>query len=411
MHPLTSPSAVVLLRRAEHVLFAGLLVFGAAQSVTARTRPLAACLVAAAVAAWYGYGAALSRRGRAERADGADSANRAGRAGSGAGDAWLLVLAVGWVALAWLSVSFVWLVFPVLLLAWQLLPTRYAVPSVVGLTAAAIAAFAMHEGGFTAAGVLGPSIGAAVAVVISVVYQQLRDENERRANLLMSLAAAQEQLSAIQRQAGTLAERERLAGEIHDTIAQSLASIVLLLRSVTAQAAPLPGAARKQLDTAAGAARTALEDTRRLVRALHPADLAGQSLTDALRRLADDTTQVGITTDLAVDGEPYELPAPIAVALLRTAQGAVGNIVAHAHATRARLTLTYQPGQLRLDIVDNGRGFDPDQPLRDPKTGTGIGLAAMRHRLAAVAGTLTIESTPGGGTAIGASIPVEASRD
>lgn len=392
MTELVSPSAaVVLLRRAEHVLFAGLLVLGVAQSVTTRAHPLAAGCVAAGMLAWYGYGVVLAR----------------GRAGRRAGVLWLLVLCAGWAALVALSAGFVWLLFAIFLLLLQLLPSRWAIPAVAVLAVSGVVAVAAHQGGFAVGGVIGPLIGAAVAVVISVVYRQLREESERRARLLAELTAAQERLAAAERYAGTVAERERLAHEIHDTLAQSLSSIVLLLRSVAGQSARLPEQARRQLEVAAGAAREALADTRRLVRTLEPSGLAGQPLTTALRRLADDTAPVGIDIGFEVDGDPYELPTTVAVALLRTAQGALGNVVAHSMAAHARVTLTFQPGLVSLDVADDGRGFDPGAPPGETTAGTGIGLAAMRARLAAVGGTLTVESTPGTGTALSASIPVE----
>jgi signal transduction histidine kinase len=387
-----SSAAVVLIRRAGHVLFVGLLVVGVAESAANDAHPLAGGCVAAGVLAWYGYGAVLlHRRPGARRA----------------GVLWVVLLCVGWAALVVLSADFVWLLFAIFLLLLQLLPLRWAIPVVAGLAVIGALAVAVHQGRFTAAVLIGPLIGAAVTVVISVVYGQLRDESERRARVVAELTAAQERLAAAERYAGTVAERERLAHEIHDTLAQSLSSIVMLLRSVGEQGTVLPEGARRQLDVAASAARGALEDARRLVRALEPAGLAGQSLATALRRLVEDTAPVGIDVGFEVDGEPYELPTTLAVVLLRTAQGALGNVVAHSMATRARVTLTFQPGRVSLDVADDGRGFDIDAPRAETTAGTGIGLAAMRKRLAAVGGTLTVESTPGGGTAISASICME----
>lgn len=264
---------------------------------------------------------------------------------------------------------------------------------------------AAHQGGWTVSGVIGPLIGAAVAVVISVVYRQLREESEQRARVVFEPTAAR--LAAAERYAGTVAERERLAHEIHDTLAQALSSIVMLLRSVRDQSAELPSKAQQQLDVAAGAARDALEDTRRLVRTLEPSGLAGQPLSSALRRLVEDTASVGIDIGFEVDGQPYELPTPVAVAILRTAQGALGNVVAHSMAEHAQVTLTFQPGLVSLDVADDGRGFDPQAPAAETAAGTGIGLAVMRSRLSALGGRLTVEAAPGHGTAVSASIPVE----
>lgn len=388
-------AAIVLMRQAEHVLFVGLLILGAAQSIVDGSHPLATGCVAAGELIWYGYGAFLSRR----------------QAGRLRGTFWLLVLSAGWVILVALSADFVWLVFAIFLLLLQILPLRWSIPAVLTLSVGSIAAVALHQRRLAVGGVVGPLIGAAVAIVISVVYQQLREESERRARLVFELTAAQERLASTERYAGTLTERERLAHEIHDTLAQSLSSIVMLLRSVRDHAEHLPANARHQLDVAAGAAHGALEDTRRLVRTLEPAGLAGQSLTTALRHLVDDTRTVGIDVGFDPDGEPYDLPTTVAVALLRTAQGALGNVIAHSRAQHARVTLTFQPGLVSLDVVDDGCGFDPAATPVESAQGTGIGLAAMRKRLATVAGTLTVESKPGSGTAISAAIPTEHADD
>ncbi|GAA4216395.1 sensor histidine kinase [Actinocatenispora rupis] len=374
--------SLVLLRRAEHVLFGALLVVGAV-----RTGGAAAVASAAALAGWYVLGIALARRGR----------------GRTVGIVWLAVLAAGWAGLAVLSVDFVWLAFPLFLLAMQVLPAPLGVPAVVLLTAGAVTTIALHRGRFDPAAVLGPVVGAAVAVVITLVYRDLRRESARRADLLAELTEAQDRLARSERYAGTLAERERLAREIHDTVAQGLSGIVLVLR--TARDAD-PDTARGAIDTATDAARTALADTRRLVRALTPAELAGRSLPEALRRVVAAAPYATLT----VDGEPAELPTPVEVALLRAAQEALHNVRAHAGAERAVVTLTYLPEVVRLDVVDDGRGFDPAVPPAASTTGTGLGLAAMRDRLAEVDGTLVVESAPGHGTALGVTVPLGSTR-
>lgn len=379
------PVALVLLRRAEHALFAALLVIGAVRAVLTGHHAVVAVGGAAAVAAWYLLGIVLARR-RAPRA---------------AALGWLLVLTAGCAALVVGSVDFVWLAFPLFLLYTQLLPLRAALPSVAVLTVGVIAALGVDRGVIDAAAVIGPIVGAAVAVVITVVYRDLRREAEARARLVDELTAAQERLAATQRRAGTLAERERVARDIHDTVTQSLSSIVLVLRSAREGYADAPPAARAQLQTALDAARAALEDTRRLIRALTPAELVGRSLPEALRRLVAHRADLDV--QLVVDGDPYPLPTPVAVALLRAAQEGIANVSAHAGAGRVGLTLTFQPHAVSVDVVDDGKGFDPQRP-GGPTTGTGMGLDVMRSRLAEVGGTLVVESAPGLGTALGATV-------
>ncbi|HEY7815479.1 MAG TPA: sensor histidine kinase, partial [Nakamurella sp.] len=356
------PAALTLLRRAEHVLFVGLLLIGAGRCVTDRDHAVAAVIGALSLLGWYVLGLLLARRA----------------AGPAVGLAWLLILTGGWCALIVLSANFVWLVFPLLLLYLQLTPLRFAVPAVVVLTAATITALGVHRGQLDVAALIGPVLGAGVATVITLVYQGLRRESESRARLVIELTAAQQRLAATERRAGTLVERDRLARELHDTVAQSLASIVLLLRSAGSSYTEAPEPARRQLDTALDAARSALNDTRRMVRALAPAELVDRPLDKALQRILDTSSHLGLRTFFVVDGEPAPLPTSTAVALLRVAQGAVANVTAHAAATRVGVTLTFQPDAVSLDIVDDGRGFDPDDATPSATAGTGFGLRTMR---------------------------------
>lgn len=388
------PVAFALLRQAEHVLFVGLLALGVAQSIADNARPWGAAVVGVVVLVWYVGGMWVARQ------------PTSGLSGGRAPVLWLAGLTVGWVALVAISANFVWLVFAIFLLYLQTIALPGSIPIVLFLTGAAITAVATGPDGLSVGVVVGPLTGAAVAIVITMVYRDLRDEVHRRERLMAELTAAQQRLAAAERHAGVLAERERLAHDIHDTVAQGLSSIVLLLRSISDDPDTLSPHSRGQVDAATAAAKTALEDTRRVVRALAPAGLAGQPLATALQRLLTDAWPVGIDTDLEVDGEPYELPTRTAVALLR-AQGALGNVIAHSGAVHARVTLTYQPTRVSLDVADDGNGFDPNEPTTETANGTGIGLIAIRTRLAEVGGTLTIESKPAAGTAISATIPTE----
>ena len=391
--------AFALLRRGEHVLFVGLLGLGVGQAAAAGHHTVATTALGVALLAWYLFGAVLARRS----VPGHDSLRDRRRTAVW----WLAGLVVGWLALVVLAADFVWLVFAVFLLLLQALPLRWSVPLVLALAVAAVAAVALHQGRLRLAVVVGPLTGAAVAIVVTVVYRDLRAESERRAALVADLTDAQQRVAAAERYAGTLAERERLAHELHDTVAQGLSSIVLLLRAVHQEADGLPPPARRQLTAAAAAAGSALEDTRRVVRALAPGQLAGRSRVDALDRMVSEASPVGVDLRFEVDGEPYELQTAVAVALLRTAQGGLGNVIAHSGADHARITLSYQPDQVRLDVGDDGHGFVPGAPVSGSASGTGIGLAAMRARLSEVGGVLTVESAPGQGTAVSATIPTD----
>lgn len=371
--------ALVLLRRSEHVLFAVLLVVGCVRGLSDGAVPPVVLLASAVVfAAWYVAGAVGAGHG----------------AGRGFALVWLAVLASGWVALAELSPGFVWLAFVLFLLAMQMLPPWGGPVAVACLTAAAIALSVRHEGAWNLPVVLGPSIGALVAVFVVIVYRDLNTQVEERTRLL-------EELSTAERAAGVLAERQRLADEIHDTVTQSLSSVVLLMRSSRRFWGRVPEEARSLLETAESAARSALEDSRRLLRDLEPG--GSGPLTTALSRSVEEARALGVEADLTVAGEIGRLPTAVEVALLRACQEALSNVRAHAGATSVAVTLSRKSDSVVLNIADDGRGFDPDDPVSDT-TGTGRGLEAMRRRLAEVGGRLEIDSSDAG-SSLTASVP------
>ncbi|MFD0568927.1 sensor histidine kinase [Kitasatospora gansuensis] len=198
---------------------------------------------------------------------------------------------------------------------------------------------------------------------------------------------------------GRLAERQRLAREIHDTLAQGLSSIVLLARSAESALPADPGAARERIAEVGRTASANLAEARRFVQALTPPALDGVTLTEALRRLAD-----GQGVAFHLDGEPYPLPVEAEVALLRLTQEALANAARHAEAQAVAVTLTYLDDEVTLDVFDDGVGFDP---LALPSgAGRRFGLHGMRERIAALGGRLTVESAPGEGTVVAVSLPL-----
>lgn len=143
-----------------------------------------------------------------------------------------------------------------------------------------------------------------------------------------------------------------------------------------------------------------------MIAALQPAPLSENSLRGALERMADSFGAAG-EIDIVVDmgGEQRALSMGTEATLLRIAQGAVGNVVKHSGASRCRVTVTYEADEVRLDVVDNGRGFDPEA-ISHERAGLGhIGLSAMEGRANERGGTLVIESSPGGPTAVSVAIP------
>jgi signal transduction histidine kinase len=277
-------------------------------------------------------------------------------------------------------------------------------------------------------------------LVVSFFYlgQKAEDQSTQRQKMLVELAEANlrleetmaentglhAQLLSQAREAGVLEERQRMAREIHDTLAQGITGIITQLEAVRQSG---PGAAReRRIDTAAQLARDSLSEARRSVQALRPEALAANPrLPDALAEVAGRWSAVnGVTAAITTTGDPVGLHAEIEVTLLRVAQEALANVAKHASATRVGITLSYMADVVTLDVRDDGAGFwpaDPERPgaVRDaglagvaaarPGDGDGrnggFGLTAMRQRVQRVAGTLAIESEPGTGTAVSATVP------
>ncbi|MEU0932287.1 sensor histidine kinase [Embleya sp. NPDC005971] len=331
---------------------------------------------------------------------------------------WLGCLTLAWGGFYALTAEGIWFAFPLFFLVPHLLPVRLAVPAVAGLTVLAIVGYGMHRGEFAVGMVLGPVLGAAVAVATVLGYQALQRESEERRRLVEDVVAARASLAAAERHAGVLAERERLAREIHDTLAQGFSSIQLLLRAAERALPADPLAADRHVRLARITATDNLAEARRFVRALAPPELDGSSLPAALERLCARTAaEAELDVRFHNTGDAVGLPTAVEVALLRIAQSALGNTVRHAGASRVEVTLSHMDASVTLDVVDDGRGFDPAGRLGGPgrggeggSGGTGFGLAAMRTRAAELGGVLTVESGVGQGAAIAVtfSVPVVA---
>jgi signal transduction histidine kinase len=211
------------------------------------------------------------------------------------------------------------------------------------------------------------------------------------------------------RATGVLAERQRLAHEIHDTLAQGFTSIVTQLEAADQVLATAPHVAREHLDRARRTARDSLGEARRTVEALRPQPLERAALPEALRDVVDrwraghgEPIEVSVT----VDGQPSVAPPDADAALLRVAQEALTNVARHAGATRVDLTLSYLEDLVLLDIADDGVGFTTDGMARDSVEAGGYGLLAMRERMLGVGGELVVESAPGDGTTVAARVPL-----
>ncbi|WP_405698011.1 sensor histidine kinase [Streptomyces sp. NBC_01185] len=329
---------------------------------------------------------------------------------------WLGVLVVVWMVLVVLAPSFAWCAVPLFYTGLRILPPRAALALVALLTLFVVAAQLRLASGFDPNLVLAPPAVAAVATAVFVHMQRQavrqRDLAGRQRELIDDLLRTRRELAATERREGTLAERQRLSMEIHDTLAQGLSSQQMLLQAADRSWDTHPATARRHVLTATGIAERNLAEARRFVHDLAPADLAeGGGLEAALDALAArETAQArgGLTVRCHVEGAPAApLPDRVQSALLRIAQGALANVTEHAGATVAALTLTHLDDRVVLDIADNGRGFGPDRPAPRPPEGVrGHGLPAMRARLQQLGGTLTVESAPGEGTVLSAAVPL-----
>ncbi|HEU4423656.1 MAG TPA: sensor histidine kinase [Pilimelia sp.] len=288
---------------------------------------------------------------------------------------------------------------------WVMLPPRRAVAAtvaVVGAVAAVAVARQPLNGSTLGAALLLGAVSLVVALVLGLWIARIIRQSGRRAELLAELAATRVELAAVSRTAGVLAERERLAHEIHDTLAQGFTSVLLLLEAAGTALGSDPAAARRHLDRARDTARENLAEARALVAALTPPDLTRTSLPEALRRIVERAdADAGLRAAFVVNGTPRGLPVDHEVALVRAAQEALTNVRKHAGASRVDVSLAYGSAGVSLVVHDDGCGFDPAAPPRDG----GYGLAGMRARADRVGGTISVVASPGTGATVRIDLP------
>ena len=254
-------------------------------------------------------------------------------------------------------------------------------------------------------------VSAIAGMLLAVWIYRIIGQSTERKQLIEQLTATRQDLAAAERQAGVLEERERLAREIHDTLAQGFTSIVLQLQAAEAAWAAGSPDARPHLEQARRTASENLAEARRLVWALQPEPLGEASLAEALVRLTDRLAEEhGVEATTRITGRRRPLPTPTEVALLRVTQEALANVRRHARAGRVTVTLSYMEDVAVLDVQDDGVGFDPRSAGRAgaaaPEEG-GFGLAAMRQRVDRLGGSLVVESAPGAGTTLVVELPVD----
>jgi two-component system NarL family sensor kinase len=260
--------------------------------------------------------------------------------------------------------------------------------------------------------------------VLNVASEDWRELEAEELQLLhiigdqIGLAIQRARLSAEHTQAAarlaTIEERNRLAREIHDTLAQGLTAITLQLETADALVTYHPERAQEALRRALNLARENLEEARRSVIDLRAASLQNRTLPEALAALTRETAQEGIEIDYRY--EPVnDFPAlspRLEAGMYRIAQEALANVYKHAQAQHISVTLTIEDSDLCLYVQDDGHGFIPDEVIRTTSSSAGpqeghFGLTGMSERVKLLGGNLCISSDPGAGTCIAACIPLE----
>jgi signal transduction histidine kinase len=381
---------------ASHALFYGTLVIAATMGlVEPWPGPLRASLGAgllAGLAAWYSYW--IVRRGQ----DVVSSISR--RAAYFAG------IALLWTPLLFLHPAYELLQLTIFVQVLGYLSWGCAVPAVgVGFVLIHVPQV-VWTGRLELVHLVYTAGGLGVFTLLILSLRAITEQSNRRQQLIDALKATREELARTERRAGVLEERQRLAREIHDTLAQAFTSIVMLLEA--GQAALRSGSKEVagHLEQSLRVARDALGETRQLVWALRPEALERGSLPEALERATSQLTQqTGIAARTVVTGQPRQLSATLEITLLRAAQEALSNVRRHANARQVAVTLSYMEGVTVLDVCDDGVGFDPLARPRPPGREGGLGLVTMRERVEMLKGSLSVESAPSRGCTLVVELP------
>ena len=356
---------------------------------------------------------------------------------------WMIILHPGWAERPWLmGVFFVGLIAFIAVLTvrspwfafFTWLGFLYAFRFLTGAWRwAACAVVAIFFGMSQSGGFHRPTVStvaiwvllACVDVVLTggfvLLGMKTEEQNQARKGMIAELAAANHRLEEIMaentglqaqlltqaREAGAGDERQRMAREIHDTLAQGLMGIITQLEA--AQQTVHDTERERRIGNAKRLARDSLAEARRSVQALRPQALEDSRLPEALAdEVARWSATSGVPGEVETTGDARVLHPEVEVTLLRVAQEALANVAKHAGASRAGVTLSYMEDVVSLDVRDDGAGFVPPARPNAPNgslAGGGFGLIAMRQRVSLLAGQLEIESEPGSGTAVSASLP------
>ena len=253
-------------------------------------------------------------------------------------------------------------------------------------------------------------IGVPIVLADGCVYGTLcaldrtpQQKSQRDIDMLLILARLL--ASQIDRQElGAYEERQRIAREIHDTLAQSLAAMVLDLSLHTAQLHQTAPQLAPESQRIQESARQALQEARRSIWNLQPGVLEGRTLAEAIGVELREALRAGIDASIELRGPSGPLPPTIETTLIRVAQEALTNVRKHSRASQVLVTLEYQPDTVLLMVDDDGRGIDPS--TLGPATATsGFGMTSMRERARLAGGEIQSDPRPGGGTSLVCRVP------
>ena len=384
--------------RAWHLLFYGALLFGLTEAASAAngattSRLVVVATLTGALAAWYwiwvGRSALASRKARA---------------------IYFAVAGALWAALVTLEPAYDLVAFSAFIQVTGYLSWRAAVPALVGVIAI-VELHPLARGEMVGLDdVVEAVITLGIAAMAILPMRAIHAESDRRQRLIDELEQTRHDLAVAERHAGMLEERERLAGDIHDTVAQGLSSIVMLLEAAQASLGSSSPGTLSHIEQALQAARDNLREVRRLVWALRPESLEKGTLAEAVTRLAGEASNDEVLeVHAAVVGDVRRLPTDIEVTLLRAAQELLSNIRRHAAATLATIALTYQEDAVLLEARDDGKGMDGKSVARGPNRDGGLGLVMMRERVEALGGSVQIDDSGRRGTAVSIRLPLSPS--
>ncbi len=242
-----------------------------------------------------------------------------------------------------------------------------------------------------------------ISTIIGAFISSIIKQSTERQRLIDELTRSRANLMKAEREAGRLTERQRLARDIHDTLAQHFTSIVMHL---SAAKYSNPESVQSEVQQAEDAAREGLDEIRRIVWDMRPEQIEKASFVEAVEELAARwSAENSVLVKMKVTGTPRSLPASAETALLRISQEAMHNITKHAQAKNVNITFSFMEDVFVMDIADDGLGFDLS------KASNGFGLKTMRDRIEELSGIFTIESEQGRGTAIAVSLPIMENND